>query len=124
MSVPPDEQIMFELLRLLSTSSDRTLECAVAYERLSRRFPQLTDDEINQPFHGTASLWENRIQWARQHCVQRGLIHKPADTPCGVGFWTLTDLGFTLINMFAAAPDGTAIPTSTLHVIFRFDAKE
>ena len=124
MPVPPDEQIMFELLRLLSESPEQTLESAMAYEKLAGKFPNLTDSEINDPYQNSVSFWANRVQWARAHCVKRGLIYRPDDTRHGSGFWTLTKDGLRFISMFQAVPDSTAINPATLRALFHFDASD
>lgn len=124
MPLPKDELIMFELLRLLSISPSRTLECAEAYESLARTFPQLTDRELNERYQNSVSLWANRVQWAREHCAERGLIYRPDETPRGAGFWTLTDSGFKFINMFRSVSDLGSMPPETLRAILYFDAND
>jgi len=119
MSVPADEEIAFELLRLLSQAPVRTLECSDVYEKLARKFPQLTSDEINRPYQHSISLWANRVQWVRQHCVENKLIHLPNEGIRGYGFWTLTDAGFNVINAWKSVENFDGLPL-VVRQAFRF----
>ena len=92
MAIPHDDVIQLQLLELLSNAPDGTMHCNDVYTKLAELFPRLTADELFIPYRTSASKWANRVQWARQHLVQAGLLLRP-HAGSGRGFWTISDKG-------------------------------
>jgi restriction endonuclease Mrr len=55
---------------------------------LLRYFPEITEAELEARRSPVQTIWENRVHWARQWLVQKGLIDKRVR-----GVWQITDEG-------------------------------
>lgn len=67
---------------------------AVAYDRLAQLHPELTLDERTQPYRNAVSKWANRVQFARLHLANRGLLYRAGVGPnAGRGYWVITPRG-------------------------------
>jgi hypothetical protein len=57
-------------------------------------FPKVTVEERTLRFQNSASQWANRVQFCRQHLVDRGLIYKAGEGPNPEhGVWIITQAG-------------------------------
>jgi predicted HNH restriction endonuclease len=68
-------------------------DCMI-YDELAKLHPELTRQELNDPYRNSKSLWANRVQFARLHLVQRRLLYTDGDgTNPSRGDWIITDAG-------------------------------
>lgn len=94
MSIPHDDDIKDQLLKLLSRAPDGTMHCQDVYDKLADVFPEVTQDEIDEPYRNSLSKWANRVQFARLHCVGKDYILRARDENAqGWGYWTITEAG-------------------------------
>jgi len=92
MTLPHDEDIQTELLRLLSKAPKGRMHCQEVYVVLAKHFPKLTKDETTVPYKNSVSHWANRVQFARQHLVTKGwLLHTTMSG--GRGYWAISEKG-------------------------------
>jgi restriction system protein len=70
------------------------------YDKVARHFPQLTlaDQKVIHPRSGLP-IWRNRVQWARQHLVNKGELD--ASTR---GIWRITDKGRVRLGVVFPPP--------------------
>ena len=94
MTIPSDNDVQVQLLRLLASTPEGCIYCQDAYRLLAKHFPGLTHDELRVPYQTSPSKWANAVQWAREHLAQRHLVHRPT-TGAGRGNWMLTEAGWT-----------------------------
>ena len=100
--IPHDEDIIHELLTLLDRARDGTMHCNEVYVDLAKSFPELSEDDLIVPYRNSKSLWANRVQFARLHCVQRGhILSEKAGR--GRSLWTITEKGRREIRLARAA---------------------
>ena len=92
MAIPNDERIQWELMSLLLSAPNAQMHCQDVYRRLAAKFPELTDDEQNVPYRDSQSHWANRVQWARQHLVDKGWLLRPYSAD-GRGYWKVSAKG-------------------------------
>ncbi len=92
MAIPHDEVIQIHLLKLLANAPGGTLHCNEVYPLLAARFPELTPDEVGDPYSHSLSKWANRVQWARCHVVEKGFLLRPY-VQNDRGFWTISEKG-------------------------------
>jgi hypothetical protein len=92
MALPHDESIQIELLRLLADAPNGQMHCNDVYRTLAQSFPQLSPAECKDPYPPSLSHWANRVQWARHHLVEQGLILRPY-AGGGRGYWAISAKG-------------------------------
>jgi len=92
MAIPHDDDIQFEVLKLLSKVPAGTMYCMDVYRELAKRYPQLTEDEVEFRYKNSVSHWANRVQFARWHLIEKGFIYRPY-VMNDRGFWTITEAG-------------------------------
>lgn len=92
MAIPNDELIQDELVKLLNNAEGKTLYCNVIYDELAKLFPDLTVIEKTRKYRESKSKWANRVQFARLHLVNEGLL-LPADKINRRGYWKLSTEG-------------------------------
>ena len=90
--LPPQPLIEMDLLRLLHEQPNGTMRSAEAYDALRRRYPYLTAEELFRPYRNSKSHFANRVQWARLHLVDAGLVYS-CDAGPGRGTWKITPAG-------------------------------
>ncbi|MBA4191037.1 MAG: hypothetical protein C0467_23880 [Planctomycetaceae bacterium] len=94
MAIPPNAAIESELLALLATSPNGRIRTADAYDELAELHPELTVEERTLRFRESASQWANRVQFCRQHLVERGFIYPAGEGPHpNRGVWIITAAG-------------------------------
>jgi len=87
-AIPSEKDIELPLLQELEAMGGEAKPSAL-YDKVAKHFPQLTlaDQKAKHPKSGLP-IWRNRVQWARQHLVNRGQID--ASTR---GIWKITKKG-------------------------------
>lgn len=94
MAIPNDEIIQKELLNLLAHTPDGRLHVHKIYDKLAELHPELTRQELDDPYSNSKSWWANRVQFARLHLVQRRLLFRDGyGTNPSRGIWIITDAG-------------------------------
>ena len=94
MAIPNDEIIKKELLVLLAHTPNGRVHLHKVYADLAKLHPELTHQELNDPYRNSKSLWANRVQFARLHLVQRKFLYRDGDGPNpSRGVWIITDAG-------------------------------
>jgi len=92
MAIPNDNIIQDELLKLLFNSEDKMLHCNVVYDELAKLFPELTIEEKTKKYRESKSKWANRVQFARLHLVNFGLLLNANETN-KFGYWKISTPG-------------------------------
>lgn len=92
MALPSDESIQIELMQLLSSAPNGEMHCRDVYRALEKRFPALTWDEVSVPYRNSVSHFANRVQFAREHLVEKGWLLRPA-AGSGRGIWKVSSKG-------------------------------
>jgi len=113
MAIPSERDIELPLLQeiVVVGGEARPLDL---YERVAKHFPKLTsaDQRLRHPRSGLP-IWSNRVQWARQHLVNKGEID--ASTR---GIWRITDKGRARLDKaivrLEGVPPPPPPPTSTI----------
>ncbi len=94
MPIPDDSTIQQELLSLVTSLPEKRISATVAYERLAQLHPELTREERSEKYRNSVSKWANRVQFARLHLVNRGLLYRAGVGPyASHGYWVLTPKG-------------------------------
>jgi len=111
MAIPSEKDIEFPLLQeiVVVGGEARPLEL---YERVAKHFPKLTlDDKRARHPRSGLPIWSNRVQWARQHLVNKGEID--ASTR---GIWKITEKGRARIGTIPrpAPPRHLTLPTFSM----------
>jgi predicted HNH restriction endonuclease len=94
MAIPDDETLKRELLLFLSSEPGARAGVWHVYEQLAQLHPELTEDEKSKPYRNSASKWANRVQFARLHLVNAGMLFKANAVPNAPrNYWALTPQG-------------------------------
>ncbi len=113
MSIPNDNIIQDELLKLLYNSEKKMLHCNIVYDELAKLFPELTVEEKTRKYRESKSKWANRVQFARLHLVNYGLLLSGRETNKR-GYWKISILGENYTKNLLIKPD---IPNKVLNEI-------
>lgn len=92
MAIPNDNIIQDELLKLLHNTEGKMLHCNVVYDELAKLFPELTEEEKTKKYRESKSKWANRVQFARLHLVNYGLLLDAKETK-KFGYWKISTSG-------------------------------
>jgi len=85
--IPKSKDVEFPLLEaLIEIGGEGTPRDVRPF--VTKRFPQLTEDELAETLKSGENRWKNRIAWARFHLAQKGEIDKSRP-----GIWAITDKG-------------------------------
>ena len=94
MSIPHDDLIKKELISLLASAPDGRMDVQKIYEKLAKLHPELTEQEKYDRYRHSLSKWANRVQFARLHLVNQGMIHRAgAGHRAANGVWIITEKG-------------------------------
>jgi len=63
------------------------------YPLVTRKFPKLTEEDLNETISGRINKWKNRIQWVRQKLIVQGHMYSPE-----YGIWAITENGIERVN--------------------------
>jgi len=78
----------------LARSPNGRLRASDCYDELANLFPEVTVEERTLKFQNSVSQWANRIQFCRQHLVDRGFIYNAGEGPSPErGVWVTTPSG-------------------------------
>lgn len=58
------------------------------YPLVTKEFPDIADDDLNETLQSGGNRWKNRVQWVRQRLINKGEMHSPSR-----GIWAITDRG-------------------------------
>jgi restriction system protein len=99
MSIPSEKDIEIPLLQEIESAGGKARPSAL-YGRVAKHFPNLTleDQRARHPKTGIP-IWSNRVQWARQHLVNKGEVD--ASTR---GIWRITQKGRTRLGLAPSTP--------------------
>lgn len=94
MAIPNDDIIQQELIALIASKPDKRVHASNAYEELARLHPEITQQELIERYQNSVSKWANRVQFARLHLVNKGLLYRAnAVSNASTGYWMLTPDG-------------------------------
>jgi hypothetical protein len=94
MTIPDDDTLQRNLLAFLANEPENRADVWRVYEQLALLHPEVTESEKTDKYQNSASLWANRVQFARLHLANAGLLYKAnavAGAPRSV--WKLTPAG-------------------------------
>lgn len=87
------------------------------YPLVTKRFPQIRDEDLAETLPSGPNRWTNRIQWARQKLVGKGELDSP-----GYAIWRITARGRQrLTNVGKAEPEAEA-PSTFLELYEEYEA--
>lgn len=75
------------LLKVLADFGE-PVEANKVYPEMRKYFPNITDEDLNEPLQSGGNKWINRIQWVRQTLIRREEISSPK-----WGVWQITEKG-------------------------------
>lgn len=58
------------------------------YPLVTKKFPEIRDEDLTETLPSGGNKWTNRIQWVRQRLIEKGEMHSPSR-----GIWAITDKG-------------------------------
>lgn len=85
--MPRQSEVEIPLLQVLEALGGQGITRNI-YPLVTQKFPQMTQDDLDEKLISGASRWENRIQWARQKLVDKGEMCSPQR-----GIWAITEKG-------------------------------
>jgi len=92
MSMPKQSEIEFPLLQVLIEIGGKG-KPSIIYPLVSKKFPQLTQEDVQKTLSSGGNKWNNRIQWVRQRLVSLGEMCSPE-----YGIWEITAKGIERIK--------------------------
>ena len=106
MPIPADEVLQSELLAFLAAEPNVRATVWRVYEQLALRHPEVTEVERTQKYRNSASLWANRVQFARLHLVNKGMLYREKGAPDAPrNHWKLTPAGIAAAKERQPAPE-------------------
>ncbi len=97
MTIPADEVLQADLLAFLAAEPDARATIWRVYEQLVLRHPEVTEAERTQKYRNSASLWANRVQFARLHLANQGMLFRANGAPDAPrSYWKLTPKGIEI----------------------------
>ena len=115
MSIPSEKDIEVPLLKELEAVGGKAKPSEL-YDKVAKHFPNLTSDDLQAKHPRTGiPIWTNRVQWARQHLVNRGQIDASVR-----GVWRITEEGRTRLGLVPPP----SIPTPPISTISELLARE
>ena len=95
-----------ELLAFLAAEPNVRATVWRVYEQLALRHPEVTEVERTQKYRNSASLWANRVQFARLHLVNQGMLYRENGVPDAPrNHWKLTPAGIAAAKGRQPAPE-------------------
>lgn len=85
--LPKESEVQLPLLQVLVEigGEGRTKDI---YPLVTKKFPKITEDDLNEQLPSGGNKWKNRIQWVRQALVSKGEMSSPQR-----GLWAITEMG-------------------------------
>ena len=97
MPIPDDDTLQRDLLVFLANEPENRADVWRVYEQLALLHPEVTESERTEKYQNSASLWANRVQFARLHLANSGLLYRANATPDAPrSVWKLTPSGYAL----------------------------
>ena len=94
MTIPADDVLKADLLAFLAAEPDARATVWRVYEQLALRHPEVTHAERTKKYSNSASHWANRVQFARLHLVNQGMLFRANGAPDAPrSYWKLTPKG-------------------------------
>lgn len=87
MALPKQTEIEILLLKVLVEMGGKGRTKDI-YPLVKKKFPSITDEDLQVTLAWGANKWINSIQWARQRLIYKGELSSP-----GWGIWEITDKG-------------------------------
>ena len=112
MAIPSEKYIEVPLLKEIEAAGGEVRPSEL-YDKVARHFPQLTsaDQKARHPRSGLL-IWSNRVQWARQHLVNKGQIDASVR-----GIWKITERGRARLGVVPPPPPHRPAPLPPLPTI-------
>ena len=107
--LPKQKEIEIPLLEVLVEMGGQGRPKEI-YPLVTRKFPQIRDEDRAETLPSGGDRWTNRIQWVRQKLVDQGEIDSPAH-----GVWQITEKGRQRLETLTRAE---VPPTQTLVELF------
>lgn len=104
MVMPKQSEMEIPLLEVIVSLGGKARPKEI-YPLMADKFPQLTQDDLNMTIASGGNKWTNRIQWVRQHLIDKGELISPER-----GIWAITDKGRQRVQ--------GQVPVSEIHVDF------
>jgi len=107
MSIPSEKDIEIPLLQEIEFAGGEAKPSEL-YDKVAKHFPHLTldDQQAKHPRSGLP-IWSNRVQWARQHLVNKGEVDASVR-----GIWRITEKGRARLGLAPSPPpSGTQVST-------------
>jgi restriction system protein len=120
MAIPSEKDIELPLLQELEAVGGEA-KPKTLYDKVAKHFPQLTanDKKARHPKSGI-TIWTNRVQWARQHLVNKGEID--AST---YGVWKITERGSARLKAASRpTPQRGALTLPTFSMLFEREREQ
>jgi len=85
--MPKQNEIEFPLLQVLFEMGGKGKPSDI-YPLVTKKFPQLTEEDLQNIMPSGGNKWTNRIQWVRQKLISQGYMFSPE-----YGIWSITEKG-------------------------------
>ncbi|HBV95883.1 MAG TPA: hypothetical protein DEF36_02375 [Desulfotomaculum sp.] len=92
MTMPKQTEIELPLLQVLLELGGKGKPSDI-YPLVTKKFPQLTQDDLQITMASGANKWHNRIQWVRQKLIAQGQMISPE-----YGVWAITEKGIDRVK--------------------------
>ena len=76
MVMPKQSEMEIPLLEVIVSLGGKARPKEI-YPLMADKFPQLTQDDLNMTIASGGNKWTNRIQWVRQHLIDKGELISP-----------------------------------------------
>ena len=119
MAIPSEKDIELPLLKSIETAGGEARPSEL-YDEVARYFPKLTlaDRQIRHP-RSNIRIWSNRIQWARQHLVDKGEIDASIR-----GIWKITERGRARVGVVPPLSPPPPPPVSTIRTLLDMERQQ
>jgi restriction system protein len=99
MSIPSEKYIEIPLLQEMEVAGGQAKPSEL-YDKVANHFPRLTSDDQQAKHPRTGiPIWRNRVQWARQHLVNKGEVDASVR-----GIWRITEKGRARLGLASSPP--------------------
>jgi len=90
--LPTQKDIEIPLLEVLVELGGRGKPKEI-YPLVTKKFPEIREDDLTETLPSGGNKWTNRIQWVRQRLIEKGEMHSPSR-----GIWAITDKGRKIVE--------------------------
>lgn len=103
--LPSQKEIEVPLLKALVELGGEARTKAI-YPLVTKKFPQIRDEDLAETLPSGGYRWTNRIQWVRQRLIEKGEMDSPA-----YGIWRITEKGRQRLAALGTLPEVTTTPS-------------